>query len=236
MKRLAIFDVDGTLCRSSDVDDRCWVDAAHEALGLRDIDTDWSHYEHSTDEAIATELVRDRTDLRPVEDHVVRVRDAFVRRMREAIDRDAGVSRPVPGAVELFGRLESHGWDVAIATGGWRVTATIKLETAGVPIEGVAAAHADDAHPRETIVATARARARERGGAAFDRVVYVGDGVWDVRASRSLGIGFLGIADGARAEALRREGATSVLPSFEPFSGFLTAIDAADAPDEVRSR
>ncbi len=236
MNGLAIFDVDGTLCRSSDLDDRCWSDAASEVLGLPEIETDWSRYDHSTDEAIATQLIRDRTDLRPIRLQVALVRDAFVRRVRDAIARDGGVSRPVPGAIELFDQLEASGWGVAIATGGWRVTANLKLETAGIRAEGVPAAHADDAHPRESIVTIARERAESRYGRTFDRLVYVGDGIWDVRASRSLGIGFLGIANGGRADELRDEGATQVLASFEPFSTLLGAIQVAETPGETGSR
>jgi phosphoglycolate phosphatase-like HAD superfamily hydrolase len=47
---------------------------------------------------------------------------------------------------------------------------------------------------------------------AFEKVVYVGDGVWDVRAARALGIGFLGLATGTKAVRLLEEGASCVLP------------------------
>ena len=60
---IVIFDVDGTLSCTSEVDDRCWMDAAAHVIGVRDMSTDWSTYSHSTDEAIATDLIRDRTDL-----------------------------------------------------------------------------------------------------------------------------------------------------------------------------
>lgn len=236
MGNLAIFDVDGTLCRSSDVDDRCWIDAAREILGLPRIETDWGSYEHSTDEAIATQLIRDRTDLRPIRDQVDRVRDAFVLGMREAIGSDHGVSPPVEGAVELFDRLRGNDWSVAIATGGWRTTAELKLRTAGIPIEDVPAAHADDAHPREEIITIARRRAERLKGRTFDRVVYVGDGVWDIRAARRLEIGFLGIAAGDRAQALRTEGAACVLPCFEPFSAVLGALEATRAAGGLGGR
>ena len=226
MNGLAIFDVDGTLCRSSDVDDRCWIESAREVLSLPKIDTDWSCYEHSTDEAIASQLVREGTKLRPVDDYVRKIRDAFVRRVRAEVDRDPGVSRPLDGAVDIFDRLRSHQWSVAIATGGWRLTANLKLKTAGVPYLDVPAAHADDAHPRESIVKTALERAQSHGRTTFDRIVYIGDGVWDVRAARKLGIGFLGIASGERAAMLRAEGAIRILSGFDPFSAVLEALGA----------
>ena len=91
------------------------------------------------------------------------------------------------------------------------------MRAAGIPFEGLAAAFADDAQPREEIIDLAAARCRSAAGAGcgpFEPVTYVGDGVWDLRASEALGIGFLGIASGERAEILRGNGAVDVLPDF----------------------
>jgi phosphoglycolate phosphatase-like HAD superfamily hydrolase len=43
---------------------------------------------------------------------------------------------------------------------------------------------------------------------------YVGDGAWDVQASRELNWEFIGIASGPRAAQLRRAGATLVRENF----------------------
>jgi phosphoglycolate phosphatase-like HAD superfamily hydrolase len=48
----------------------------------------------------------------------------------------------------------------------------------------------------------------------FEKVVYVGDGIWDVRAAKPLGIGFLGLATDTKARRLLEEGALCVLPDF----------------------
>jgi phosphoglycolate phosphatase-like HAD superfamily hydrolase len=45
-------------------------------------------------------------------------------------------------------------------------------------------------------------------------VVYIGDGVWEVRAAKALGLGFLGVAVGDRAGRLAEEGASCVVPDF----------------------
>ena len=221
---IVIFDVDGTLSCTSEVDDRCWMDAAAHVIGVRDMSTDWSTYSHSTDEAIATDLIRDRTDLEVGDDVVHRIRDDFAVRIEAAIEREPGLFRPVGGAPEVFMRLRQAGWRVAIATGGWRRTAELKLATAGVPFEGVAAAHADDAHPRERIVELAARRALHPGESSIAPVVYVGDGIWDVRATRRLGIGFVGVGTGAAADRLRDEGAEVVLPDFRDETRFMEAV------------
>lgn len=226
MQGIVIFDVDGTLSRTSEVDDDCWLEAARSVLGVESMSTDWSTYSHSTDEAIATDLIRDRTELPRDTATVHAVRDDFAARIAEALSRDPRLFQPVPGAVEVFGLLRSAGWVPAIATGGWRRTAEMKLRAAGVPFEGVPAAHADDAHPREEIVGISATRAVPAGSGPFDRAAYVGDGIWDVRAAARLGIGFIGIGEGEAARRLREEGAGTVLPDFGDPQAFLDAVEA----------
>jgi len=225
MPGIVVFDLDGTLARTSEVDDACWLEAASDVLGLDSMETDWSRYPHSTDEAIALELIRTRTDLAPTDENVHRVRDAFAARIEAARRRRPEWFLPVPGAPAIFEAMRSSGWAVAIATGGWRRTAGLKLEAAGVPHDDVPAAHADDAHTRETIIETAMMRASASSGEVFDRGVYVGDGRWDVLATDRMGLGFVGIGEGDRAELLRSVGAETVLPDYLDFSAFLDAVE-----------
>ena len=66
--------------------------------------------------------------------------------------------------------------------------------------------------------------ATERYGASFTSTVYVGDGVWDARASRSVGIPFIGIGTGSRATRLFAEGAVCVFPDFSDADTFLKSV------------
>lgn len=225
MRGLVIFDVDGTLSLTSEVDDDCWRDAAREVLGVVSMSTDWSTYSHSTDEAIATDLIRSGTAVSDEEELVRKVRDAFADRIRTALDREPALFQPVPGSPEIFKMILDAGWSPAIATGGWRLTAEMKLTAAGVPFLGIPAAHADDAHPREDIISTA---ARRAAGDSQDpcSIVYVGDGIWDVKAASRLGIGFIGIGRGDSAERLRTAGAGVVLPDFCDVEAFLVQVEA----------
>ncbi len=47
--RLVMFDIDGTLTDTVNVDKECYVRSLAEACGFVDIETDWSRYEHATD-------------------------------------------------------------------------------------------------------------------------------------------------------------------------------------------
>lgn len=241
-----VFDIDGTLTESTRLDDACFERAAREVIGVRSISVDWAAYPHSTDDAIAAHLISTSRG-RPAARAEL---DAFAARFMEILDEaiaQHGV-RAVPGAERAFALVRGAGWLPAVATGCWRGSALRKLRAAGLDASGLGAAFADDAWPREAIIARAveRAQALEgmarpapealaahAAGASSARaaaVVYVGDGVWDVRACRRSGYRFLGIAQGQRAAALRQEGAGTVLAHYSDEGAFLDAIQRAGVP------
>ncbi len=87
------------------------------------------------------------------------------------------------------------------------------------------AASADDAFERESIMKLSRQRAGEWYGKAFAGTVYVGDGIWDARACRALGIQFIGIGSDVRAARLASEGAVRVFQDFSEDDLFLECLD-----------
>src|SRR4249919_488499 len=46
---LIVFDLDGTLTGTNDVDTDCFVQALGDALGIDNVNTNWEQYEHATD-------------------------------------------------------------------------------------------------------------------------------------------------------------------------------------------
>lgn len=88
-------------------------------------------------------------------------------------------------------------------------------------------ANADDALDRVDILRTAIGRAEQHYGQdTFEQVVYVGDGVWDVRAAKALGIGFLGLATDKKAGRLVEEGASCVLPDLSDAVRVVECLEA----------
>ena len=75
----------------------------------------------------------------------------------------------------------------------------------------------------------ARASARH-GGIAFERIVYIGDGAWDVRACREIRWPLVGIGQGAHAARLRTLGTSHVLPDFTDHTAFLRALAETTVP------
>ena len=80
----------------------------------------------------------------------------------------------------------------------------------------------------------ARERAEAFYARRFDRVVSIGDGVWDVQTAIELDVPFVGIGIGARADQLRLAGASIVLPDYSDVDAFMAALEDARHPEKAR--
>jgi phosphoglycolate phosphatase-like HAD superfamily hydrolase len=230
--QLAIFDLDGTLTRTTRADAACYVRAMREGVGILDIDSNWTTYTHSTDSGITAEIFQTHFRRPPTPDEIARFKEQFVGLLAETFRREPDSCREMAGAAAALQRLRAHAqWRIALATGSWRACATLKVQTAGLDLDGVPAAFADDSFEREEIIAVARSRALACYRLSdFSRVVYVGDAPWDVRAARRLGIPFLGIGGGRKAERLLHDGASEVLQDFSDFEGVLRGLNQVTVP------
>ncbi len=229
--KLAIFDVDGTLVQSYELDGECFVAAFHDAFGIADVDTDWARYDHVTDPGIAVQVIRERQGREPSADELVRLQSAFRVRLTEAAGRD-GAYAALPGAAGLLAALRARAdWAMALATGGWREAARVKIGRSGLGLDDLPAAFGEDGPSRQDIVRAAIARAREHAGVDdFARIVCVGDGVWDVRTAISLGLPCIGVGTGGRAERLAAAGASRVVPDFTDLEAIFNALEDATPP------
>ncbi|MGD9689237.1 MAG: HAD family hydrolase [Phycisphaerales bacterium] len=248
---LMIFDIDGTLTQTVGVDDSAFVAAFDDALGLRGFDADWANYPHATDNALVTEIVRRARGTPPTADEAGAIQSRFLDRLR-AVAAVTGRIVPTPGAAQLLSMIRERtgvpaeqGWGLALASGGWRESAMIKLTAAGLLTIGIPGAFADDALARDDLARLAIARsvpyrwspgddpselmtvAREM----FGGIVLIGDGVWDARTARALCLGFVGIAPPEKHARLRAEGARTLITSFAPArSALATLIAEAEEP------
>jgi phosphoglycolate phosphatase-like HAD superfamily hydrolase len=219
---LVVFDIDGTLTRTMKADEECFVRSLGEVCGFSGIDTDWSRYKHATDSGILHGIYESRAGRSPSPTEISRFRQHFVGLLREASSEAAFAA--ITGAPLMLAHLaESAEHRVALATGAWRDSARLKMTSAGLCYDDYPAASGDDALDRESIIRLSMQRAAERYG-TIDSTVYVGDGVWDARACRNIGIPFIGIATGRRAARLSAEGAVCVFPDFSDTDLFLTSL------------
>jgi phosphoglycolate phosphatase-like HAD superfamily hydrolase len=230
--KLAIFDIDGTLTNTNKVDDECFVEAFAKVLGIADIDTDWAAYPHTTDEGITLHVFREKLGCSPEETELAQFKRSFVNMMSEQYRVDSSGFAAVDGAAVALSKLKQDSdWAVAIATGCWRDSASLKLRAAGLDTGGIPAAYAEDALSREDILRAALARALEHYEVSgFEKVVSIGDGVWDVRTAGNLGFAFLGIGLGEAAAKLRQAGAKQVIADFSDYEQLIKILVEAEVP------
>lgn len=220
--RLIIFDVDGTLTDTMAVDARCFLRSFAEVFDFAGVDPDWSLYKNATDAGIVNEVFESRTGRAPSEMETVKFREHLVALFRSA-SREASFAA-VAGARELLAQLGCmDAYQVALATGCWRDSARVKMASAGMSYDDYPSASADDAVDRESIIKLAIERASRRIGGKFSGAVYVGDGVWDARACRNLGIPFIGI--GAQGEKLAAAGAARIFSDLSDADSLLASME-----------
>jgi len=224
-RALVVFDLDGTLTRTYHTDARAFVATVREHLGDIVLDETWESYPHASDSGLLATLW-EQAHGRPPEDHEVgSFRTSFVTRLARDAETSKTSFRPVDGANEALAALDRAGHPMALATGCFEATARLKIRHSGLDLRGMPAAFSEDGPSREGILRAARSR-----GGAHDRVVYVGDAVWDARTCRALGWPLIGRATGRRAAKLRREGVTHVLPDWCDLDALLHAVAAAGVP------
>ncbi len=222
--KLVMFDIDGTLTESSDLDDRAFIKALDDVFGFKGISNDWGCYTHATDSCVLEEIYQLHQGHRPTPKEVDRFRNRFVELLSEDASAHGGV-KPIRGASDILARLiTSPDFAIAYAGGSWRASAMFKLRAAELPTENIPNAFADDDHSREGICALALARAETHYQFHFRDIVYVGDGVWDVRCARRLNYSFIAIGQGERTRSLIAEGAKYILPDYQDVAGFLSLL------------
>lgn len=227
VKNLVIFDIDGTLTKTTQVDDQCFVQSFVDELGIADLDTNWSRYPTVCDSGITQHIFRTHLGRMPSATELARLQRRFVSLLEHAYEREPQLFVEVPGAgVALQSLRQQPDWAVAIATGGWQASALFKLSKAGIAVDGLPAAFADHGVTKEVILAATLVMARHTYQQQhFPRIVYIGDGVWDIRTARQLNLDFVGVASGEHETALRAEGARAIIQDFTEYDQFRQMLE-----------
>ncbi|WP_325894608.1 HAD family hydrolase [Grimontia sp. NTOU-MAR1] len=178
-----MFDIDGTLIQSYDFDEKCFMDAVHEVTGIA-IKNDWEAYPHVTDRGILQTFIERQAPQYSLEELENRVKPVFIRNIEQTIKESPAVE--VKGAKRfLMHVLKNNDYIVSVATGGWRETARLKLQSAGFDTDNLIIASSNDHHARIEIMAIAQAEADPSKGLP---ITYFGDAIWDVKACAASGV------------------------------------------------
>ena len=229
---LLVCDLDGTLTRTNAVDEECFVQAFADVFGIQDMNTTWSEYDHVTDLGVLHQVFQTTYSRPPQLHEVLRFGECFVGLLGDRHTADLDGFNPIPGAASLLLNLINHsGWRVAIATGSLEVSAKFKIRASLLPANDIPAAFAEDGPSREAIVRAAIERAKlQYHESQFERIVSIGDAVWDVRTARRLELPFVGVAAGHRAALLRNSGALCIIEDFLNHEHCMDCLESAEIP------
>jgi phosphoglycolate phosphatase-like HAD superfamily hydrolase len=210
---VVIFDIDGTLIDTDGINDSCYVQSIKELWGEHvPVNQDWSSYPHMTDPGVAKAIYKSWKNEEAKAEDLARLEEILTQKVFGRITNEPSRCREVDGAVGFFSLLAEKNIPVAIATGGWRRSAAMKLnEILKLNMENYTYATASDHHTRHDIIRTAIGRLGHRR--TDDRVIYFGDAIWDFRTCADLQIEFIGI-DYKKRGILQKAGAPFVFDHY----------------------
>ena len=211
-KNVIVFDSDDTLTKSEEQHQTAYVNAMKH-FGMTDINQDWKSYQNVTDSYILKEVFEHNFqkafDLGMIPDFEEKMTTEMLS-MQETVS--------ILGAnaiVDFF--LKETDYAICFATGSLHKPAMLKLEQAGINFIPELVEASNSIYTREDIVRSAINKAQKYFQVnAFDQIISVGDGIWDLRTARNLGVHFLGIRD-KNLEDFKREGIKSHITDWEDF-------------------
>ena len=231
MRKLILFDIDGTILSTAGAGRRAIHRAIVDHLGP-EYSADGIRFDGKTDPQIVTELLeRAGHTGRVTEDLIGVVCDLYLERLELELKMNRGLVKLYPGVRELLARLTQRSdCVVGLLTGNLERGAYLKLTSAGLETSQFrVGAFGSDAANRSELPAIAAARASELMGRVPTRedVVILGDTPADVTCGSAIRARAIGVATGSyRVDQLQSFGAFSVFDDFADSEAVETAIFA----------
>lgn len=228
MRKLVLFDIDGTLVLTGGAGMRAMNRACESLVGHPDALSGMS-LAGRTDRIILGDIVA-RTGRDIDAALLAELRDKYLAHLREEIERPGkGVKALMPGVRELLDALAARDdIFVGLLTGNFEAGARIKLEHFDLWKYFPCGAYGDDAADRNALVPFALARARECGlpDLAPEHILVVGDTPHDVACARAVDAVPVAVATGGfSVEQLRESGAEIVFQDLSNTQEFLELLE-----------
>ena len=200
MRRLVLFDIDGTLLAAGGAGARAFRDALMEVFGTPG-PIDGHSFAGKTDPQIASELLGAAgLEHEHITARLPELWRSYLARLEPELARSR--LRVLPGVPELLARIEEAPTDAVLGllTGNLRDGARLKLDAAGIGFRRFAVgAYGCDHADRAELPAVAVERAEERTGRRFQRkeIVVIGDTPNDIACGEALGVRTIAVATGS---------------------------------------
>jgi phosphoglycolate phosphatase len=228
MRKLVLFDIDGTLVLTGAAGLRAMNKACAELVGHADA-LDGIPVAGRTDRIILSDVAA-RAGRALDETLLVELREKYVAHLRHEIELPGrGTKAVMPGIRPLLAALEQRDdVFVGLLTGNFESGARIKLEHFDLWRYFRCGAYGDDAADRNALVPFALERARGCGlpDLAPEHILVVGDTPHDVACARAVGAVPVAVATGTfTVEQLRATGAEIVFQDLSDTDAFLKLLD-----------
>jgi phosphoglycolate phosphatase len=229
VRKLVLFDIDGTLVDTRGAGSRAFRRAMLEVYGTTGHLDDYD-FHGRTDPQIARDLLRlvGFDDAR-IDGGFPDLWAAYLRELEVELVRTATDVRVLAGVPELLDALHATGEHlVALLTGNIEPGARLKLGATRLWDRFDFGAFGSDHERRDRLPAVAVRRARERTGLRFHGrdIVIIGDTPFDVSCGRSLGVWAVAVATGMHSpEELAAVGADVVLTDLTDTERGMAAIE-----------
>lgn len=182
------------------------------AIGILDIDTDYNNYKHHTD-SYALRYNYERNFKKTFSKDLI---EDFETNLIDQMNTFDPV-REIEGAKSLITFFREKKVPFCFATGALPKPAMIKLDQCNIWHDEKVLATSKTHESREGFVLEAIKKAKSfYNKPRFDKIISVGDGIWDLKTAQNLSIDFVGIGDTNKA-ALLKNGAKKCFSNLEEF-------------------
>ncbi|MCC7343794.1 MAG: HAD family hydrolase [Deltaproteobacteria bacterium] len=227
MRKLIVFDIDGTLLMTGGAGKEAFDRVFQEHYGVegawRDI-----HPDGRTDPSLIVELFEKNLGRRPSPEEMERIAASYARAMEECLPRSRRF-RLLPGVVELLDFLSERRIGLlGLATGNFESTAHQKLRHGGLHRYFQFGGYGSDHGRRLELTRTAIERGRTLLGGYLpnDEIILVGDTLHDIDCGRRLGLTTVAVATGSTPRAtLEAARPDFVLDNFTPLEEVALIFD-----------
>jgi phosphoglycolate phosphatase len=201
MKKLILFDIDGTILLTAGAGRRAIVAAIGEQVG-QNVAFDRVRFDGKTDPQIVTELLEAAGHAGPhPTERVQTLCQRYVNLLQHELDQASSNTTVMPGVRALLDQLEAQsGVVLGLLTGNMAEGAALKLRAAGLdPARFRVGAYGSDASDRSSLPPIAARRAEPYFGRvpSGGDVVIIGDTPADIACGQPINARAVGVATGA---------------------------------------
>ena len=226
---ILLFDIDGTLTRSYGAGRRAFDKVFARLYQLKEA-SEGLEFAGKTDPLIIREIFRKCLDADPTENEMTRVKKAYL----AVIENDVRTTAPykaIDGILELLNILAKLPHILlGLATGNFRESAFLKLESAGLRKFFTFGGFGSDSAIRAelTRVGIDRGKKLIPAGRTFEKAYVIGDTPQDVDAGKKSGAVTIAMMTGTtRQEDFMKHKPDHILSGYHPAQPFLQIIEEA---------